>query len=70
MIVNILLINHRIAVIEAATWTYLDEIIFDQFADDYDKIVTLATTVIRAQNPVRSSIMDISLDMSLIYPLY
>jgi hypothetical protein len=49
--------------------THLDKIIFDQIDNDYDKIVTLATTVVRARNPVSASTMDISLDIGLIYPL-
>ena len=68
--INILLINHRVSTIEAATCTHPEAIIFDQFDTEFDEVVTLAAIIIKARSTTNCRILDFSLDMGVIHPLY
>jgi len=69
--INILIINHRVSITNAATCTDPGETIFDNFDPEFDEIVTLAATVLRSRNNTDSPhTLDFSLDMGIIYPLY
>ena len=68
--INILLINHRVSMIEAATCTHAEQAIFDQFDAEFDEVVTLAAVIIRARDTVAPRALEFSLDMGVIYPLY
>ncbi|KUJ10119.1 uncharacterized protein LY89DRAFT_787754 [Mollisia scopiformis] len=67
-VIDILLVNHRLAFIEASTCVYSDATIFDKFDAPFDEIVTLASNVIRARKP--TSVLDFQLDIGIIQPLY
>ena len=47
LVIVILLSNHRINFIAAATCTRPETIVFDQFDAKFDEIVTLAANVVR-----------------------
>lgn len=68
--INILIINHRISVIEAATCTHPEQAILDRFDIEFDEIVTLAATIVRPGSTVRYHTLAFSLDMGVIHPLY
>ena len=67
-IIDVLIINHRTDYIEAATCTHLEAMVFDQYDDEFDEIVTLAAKVIRALKT--TSAFQFRLDMGIIYPLF
>ncbi|CZR69886.1 uncharacterized protein PAC_19786 [Phialocephala subalpina] len=68
IIIDILIINHHLGFIEAATCTHTQATIFDQFDAPFDEIVTLAANVIRTRKT--SKILDFHLDIGVIQPLY
>jgi hypothetical protein len=70
LVINVLLVNHRISTIEAATCTHPEASIFDQFDAKFDEIVTLAATAIWARGTPSSHVLNFSLDMGVIHPLY
>jgi hypothetical protein len=70
LVINVLLINHKINTIEAATCTHHESRIFDQFDTIFDEIVTLAATVILARSATSPNVLKFSLDVGVIHPLY
>lgn len=53
-IIDVLIINHRIDYVEAATCCHSDTMVFDQFDNEFDEIVTLAANVIRSRKQTAS----------------
>jgi hypothetical protein len=70
LLINVVLINHRQNAIEVASCAHSDETIFDQFDSEFDEIVTMATSIVRARNTSSSDILKFSLDTGVIHPLY
>jgi len=70
LVINVLLVNHKVSTIEAATCTQPDASIFDRFDTKFDEIVTLAATVIWAHSTTNSQVLKFSLDVGIIHPLY
>ena len=67
-IIDALIINHRTDYIEAATCTHPEAMVFDQYDEEFDEIVTLAANVIRSRK--QTAILEFRLDMGIIYPLF
>jgi hypothetical protein len=70
LVINVLLINHKISTVEAATCTHPEASIFDQYDTEFDEIVTLAATVVWVRNTASCHILKFSLNMGVIHPLY
>jgi Fungal specific transcription factor domain/Fungal Zn(2)-Cys(6) binuclear cluster domain len=70
LVINVLLINHKVSAIEAATCTQPEASIFDQFDTKFDEIVTLAATAIWSRSTANSQFLNFSLDEGVIHPLY
>jgi hypothetical protein len=66
----VLLINHRSNLINASTCIQPETIIFDQFHNEFDELVTLAANVLRARKDHTPKVFDFSLDINIIHPLY
>jgi hypothetical protein len=68
LVIDILIIHHRLNSIEASTSIQSEAMIFDNFDAEFDEIVTLAANVIRSRK--RSVALDFQLDIGVIQPLY
>lgn len=68
IVIDVLIINHRIGCVEAATCIHSEATIFDQFDYEFDEIVTLAANVMRSRK--QRTTFDFQLDMGIISPLY
>lgn len=69
-VIDILLINHRVISIEAATCTHQETLIFDQHDSEFDEIVTLAAGVTQYLDSRTSHFPRFLLDIGVIHPLY
>jgi hypothetical protein len=70
LVINVLLINHKMSAIQAGTCAHREASIFDQFDTKFDEIVTLAATIIWAHNSASSHVLNFSLDAGVIFPTY
>ena len=70
VIVDVILINHRIGLIEASTCTQPEETFYDKFDNEFDELVTLAANVLHARKGHTSKVLDFSLDIGIIHPLF
>lgn len=69
-IIDVLLINHRINFIDASTCILPEAVMFDQFDSEFDELVTLAANVLRARKHHTPNVIEFSLDIGVIHPLY
>jgi hypothetical protein len=68
LVIDVLVIHHRLNSIEALTSIQPEAMIFDNFDAEFDEIVTLAANVIRSK---KSSVaLDFQLDIGVIQRLY
>jgi len=68
IVIDILLISHRLGTIEAATCIHDEATFFDHFDAVFEEIVILAANVIRARKSSR--VLDFQQDIGVIQPLY
>lgn len=69
-VINILIINHRICKIQAATCTKDAAVVFDRYDEEFDQVTTLAALVIHERKSDNPHIQQLSLDIGVIQPLY
>ncbi|KAH8821435.1 hypothetical protein F5884DRAFT_867453 [Xylogone sp. PMI_703] len=69
-IINVLITNHRIYKIEAATCTKSAATIYDSFDAEFDEVVTLSAVIINERKNVNTRVQKLSLDIGVILPLY